>query len=305
MEPAERHRQVAADLIRQKSLAALVDALVAGGVDVLVIKGAALAPLVYDQPERRDRCDADLLISRRQLEAADRVLVKLGYRRQLEPDAMLATGQRHYSPPAASADVVDLHWRAANPLAFSDVIDFEVVWSRRMPVPALGPNAATLSFPDALLLACVHRVAHHGDAVEPRWVEDIDRLVRRLDDGGRSRFVEEATRSGTRQVCARGLRLAGTSCGTPVDSLLADLDLTPEHEPSSAFIGGHRALAGELLSDLRIGSWRTRVALLREHLFPPVDYIRKRYPQWPRPLLPLVYAYRIAHGAPAWLKRRT
>jgi hypothetical protein len=306
MESAARHRRVAADLLRQKSLAALLDALAAGGVDVLVIKGAALALLVYDQPEERDRCDADLLISRRQLEAAERILAALGYRRQLEPDAQVATGQRHYSAPASSADVIDLHWRAANPLAFSAVLDFDVVWPRRIPIPALGPRAATLSIPDALLLACVHRVAHHRDVVEPRWLADIDRLVRRLDGEEGRLFVSEARRTATRQVCERGLTLAHARYGTPIDALRSDFSAVPSvAEPSSAFIGGHHALADELLSDLRMAGWGTRAALLKEHLFPPLDYLRMRYPQWPAPLLPLAYAYRIAHGAPAWLRRRT
>jgi len=306
MEPRGRYRRVAADLVRQKSLAALLDAFAAGGVDVLVIKGAALALLVYDEPDQRDRWDADLLISRRQLAAADRILTAQGYRRQLEPDSMLASGQRHYSPPTRSADVVDLHWRASNPIAFSAVLDFDAVWPRRMPVPVLGPRAATLSLPDALLLACVHRVAHHADAAEPRWLEDIDRLVRRLDDEGRRLFVSEALRTGTRRVCERGLTLSRASYGTPIDSLMSAFGAAPVvPEPSAAFVGGHRALAGELLSDLRTGTWRARALLLREHLFPPLDYIRRRYPLWPLPLLPLAYAFRIAHGAPAWLKRRT
>jgi len=306
MESAARHRRVAADLLRQKSLAALLDALADGGVDVFVIKGAALALLVYEDPEERERCDADLLISHRQLDAAHGVLTTLGYRRQLEPDARLATGQRHYSPPASSADVVDLHWRAANPLAFDAVFEFDSVWPRRIPIPALGPRASTLSLPDALLLACVHRVAHHRDAVEPRWLADIDRLVRHLDGDGRRLFVSEAVRTATRQVCERGLTLAHDRYGTPVDSLMSDFRSAPAvAEPSSAFIGGHRALAGELLSDLRKASWRTRAILLKEHLFPPLDYLRMRYPQWPVPLLPLAYVYRIAHGAPSWLRRRS
>jgi hypothetical protein len=95
-----------------------------------------------------------------------------------------------------------------------------------------------------------------------------------------------------------------TTCATPVDRLIADLQSNGEaDEPSAAFVGGNRALAEILLSDLRQGHWRTRVALLRELLFPGLRYIRKRYPGWPAPLLPLAYAHRIAHGAPAWLRR--
>jgi hypothetical protein len=210
MPASASHRQVAADLLRQKTLATLLDALAADGVEVLVIKGAALALVVYDAPHRRERCDADLLIRRPHLEAAERVLFGLGYRRQLEPDAEVAAAQRHYTPPTNTADVIDLHWRVANPLAFGDVLEFDAAWSRRLPLPALGERAWTLSEADALLLACVHRVAHHGDRVELRWLQDIDLLVRRLDGNGRAHFVAAAQRSKTRAVWSGASR-----CHTP------------------------------------------------------------------------------------------
>jgi hypothetical protein len=309
LSPAQR--LVAADLLRQRALVDVLARLAEHGVDVLVIKGAALAHLVYDQPHHRARCDADLLIHRRQLDAADRILRAHGYVRQLEPDTEVASAQRHYAPRQPSADSIDLHWRVVNPRVFGEVLPFDDVWPRSIAVPALGQTARTLAFPDALVLACVHRVAHHGDSVEPRWLEDIALLAKRLEPDAARHFVREAARTGTLAVCTRSLELAGQHCDAKVDGLVSQLAAASEEigpdgvERSVFFIRGPRTLVSVLASDLRCATWRDRIRLLGEHLFPSRAYMRAKYPHWPLPLLPLAYPFRVARGAPAWFRRDT
>jgi hypothetical protein len=58
-----------------------------------------------------------------------------------------------------------------------------------------------------------------------------------------------------------------------------------------------------LRSDLASLGWRRGAVLLREHLFPPVDYMSRQYDRWPRVLLPAAYLHRIVCGAPKWLRR--
>jgi hypothetical protein len=198
-----------------------------------------------------------------------------------------------------------LHWRVANPRVFDRVLAFDDAWSRSIPMLALGNNARTLGWADTLLLSCVHRVAHHVDAEseDGPWLQDIDRLVRRLDQAERQAFVDEASRSGTRAVCARGLELAAREYGTPSEALveeLAKVDAGPE--PSAIFVGGSPRLAGILASDLRHGTWRERAQLMCEHLVPSRAYMRSKYPRWPAALIPFAYAVRIAFGMPAWFR---
>jgi hypothetical protein len=307
MRPSATHRLVAADLRRQRALAEVLGRLAEAGVDALVIKGAALAFLVYDQPHTRPRCDADLLIRTEQVDAAERVILGAGYARQLEPDASVASGQRHYSPPKPSADAIDLHWRVVNPLVFGEVLPFREAWARSIPVPALGAAARTLAPHDALLLACIHRVAHHGDSPELKWLHDIDRLVSliaRLGPESGRVFAREAARTRTRSVCVRSLELARELCHTHVDDLVALLETgTDDVEPSAAFVGGRLAFAGIVSSDLRHAGWQDRARILREHLFPSRAYMRARYPRWPSAFLPAAYAFRIMRGAPAWFRK--
>ena len=124
------HRAVAADLRRQRALIDLLNQFSADNIRVLVIKGAALAYTLYDAPTERPRHDADLFVHLDQIAAADAVARRLGYERAIEPDLTAASGQRHYLPPSASADSIDLHWRVVNPLAFERVLPFGDAWSR-------------------------------------------------------------------------------------------------------------------------------------------------------------------------------
>jgi len=53
-------------------------------------------------------------------------------------------------------------------------------------------------------------------------------------------------------------------------------------------------------SDLRALSWRNRVRLIAEHLFPPPEYIRRKYGLTSRRSLLVFYARRIVSGVPRW-----
>ena len=65
-------------------------------------------------------------------------------------------------PRNAPVHVVDLHWRIANPQRVRPVLAYEELAAAAEPVPALAPRARGLRRVHALLLACVHRVAHHA-----------------------------------------------------------------------------------------------------------------------------------------------
>ncbi len=291
-------------LVRQEGLRRVLDRLHEERIDVLVFKGAALEHLIYDTPYLRPRTDADLLVRRRDVESTERILLSFDYVRQVEPDTEIASSQRHYAPRRPLWDPIDLHWRIVNPLAFGDVIAFDAALDRSIAVPALGSHARSLSLADALLVACIHRVAHHADAIELRWLYEIHLLVHRLDAAGRERFAALAASAGARAVCVRSLELAQDLFGTDASAMIGSLREGVTREASAGFVAGNRTVAAVVASDLAHASgWRARWRVVREHLFPGFGYMRARYPGWPPPLLPLAYAYRALAGAPAWFRR--
>lgn len=309
---ADRLRDATArEMLRFRALRSIVDAVGAAGLRVLLMKGAGLAYTVYPEPHLRPAGDIDLFIARDSLEATEAALGSIGYRRQREPDAELASMQRHYllQQPGGVEHVVDLHWRVANRHLFADAVPFEQAWAGSEPVPRLGGAARTLGTVDALMLACLHRVAHHDDHPDLIWLWDIHLLAGRLGDDQAETLLQRAAASGMRGVIAHGIGLAATRFGTNVGSsgtqaLLDRLTADTSVEPSAAFIAARARQVDLLRTDLAsIGSARQRLRLLREHLLPGTAYMRARYPAWPRPLLPLAYLYRIARGAPKWFRR--
>ncbi len=286
----------------------LLDSLGAAGITALVLKGAGLAHTVYAEPHLRPRADVDLLIAPDALAGTERVLAALGWTRPPEPERTLSAAQRHYTRQAHGAVRyhADVHWKIANPRAFADLLTFDELLARAVSISALGEFGHTPSLVDALLLACIHRVAHHDDAIDLLWLWDIRLLAARLTPDDAAHLRARATATGTAVVCARGLSLAGELFSAPAATRLAGgMESTQggaSGEPSAAFLGGPSAVA-VLGHDLRALGWRDRLRLVAEHLFPRAIYMRGRYPGWPEALLPLAYIDRIVRGAPKWFRR--
>jgi hypothetical protein len=306
-ELADEYREAAArDAADTAALAGLLTSARAHGVSPLVIKGAALAHLVYERSWERPRWDADLFIAERDAPALCRALEAAGYRRAPAVDGPLVTGQFQYSAlaPGRMAHHVDVHTRLFNPVAFSRALEWGDADSRAVPLPALGPAARTLAMPDALLVACVHRVAHHHDEPDLIWLCDVDRLARRLPAREWTAFASRAAQARVAAVCRSSLQAAAVLLEAPVPSdVLALLDVAGES--SSAFLGrGAGELAVQRLNFSHASGWRDRASLVRQHIFPPAAYVLEKYGRRSRAWLPLLYAYRVIHGAPRWLRGR-
>jgi hypothetical protein len=305
---AELPRAAIVDVLRERELRRLLDVLAAARIDVLLLKGAALAYTLYGAPHLRPHVDVDLLIAPERLDDADRLLREEGWARDVEPDFVEGGAQRHYRGPRGAGIVehLDVHWKIANPRLFADTFTFDELWTRAVPVPRLGAHARTLSHPDSLLVACLHRVAHHDDGDDLLWLWDIHLLVLALSRAEAETFVGLAAAKKMRAVCARGLTLAAEYFHTAgASDLVAELDTARgSAEATARFLGGRMRLVDIVRADLAATvAWRARVALVREHLFPSRAYIRSAYAGWPAILLPFAYAHRIMRGAPRWFRR--
>jgi hypothetical protein len=301
---ARLREATARELARHEELRRIGDALAGGGIRALLLKGAGLAYTTYSDPRLRPGDDIDLFIARSELEGAESALSRAGYGRAVEPDAELASMQRHYLRADGGVHWVDLHWRVSNRHVFAGVLEFEECWRRSIPVPALSPAARTLGVVDALLLACVHRVAHHPGTPSLLWLYDVHLLARQLTPGDAEDLASLAERHDVRAVIRAGLDRARELFGTPLDGRLLDRLRAGGDEPTARFVGALPTQAALLRSDLRsMRSTASRFGLLREHLLPSAAYMRARYPRWPALLLPLAYVHRAATGAPRWLRR--
>jgi hypothetical protein len=299
------HAQTALALARRAELVRVLRCLMGTKVRALVIKGAHLAFTVYESPELRPRLDTDLLIDESDVDRARDAFARLGYRVVPHVTGTLVMPQFHMlrEEPSGFSHQFDVHWRLAVPQAFSELPLLSELWERSAPVASLGPGARGPGLPDALLISCAHRAAHHSEGGLLIWIVDVQRIAERLTEAEAAEFVERASRARITSVAGQALALArdllGANLGTPL-AALADAAPDPG-EPSAPYVSHVGAVRG-LAIDLRsLTGWRPRFRLLREHLLPPPAYMRGAYApdsRWP---LPALYLRRAVVGAARWL----
>ena len=266
-------RQVWVETRHRGELLQVLSALAAIGVPALLMKGAALAYLYYPDPCLRPRYDTDLLVRKDDMPSVTRVMRALGYRRSNRTSGDLVIPQSQFVKDGRPGllHAYDFHWKIAIPVLFADVLSFDDVVTRAIAVPALGAHARALGRVDALLLACVHRVAHHHGDERLLWLYDIHLLANDLDREPFRQFSALAAQKQIRAVCADGLTLAHRWLHTRLPAeVMSTLMAQASSEPTAVHLAGGLRQVDLLSSDLRaLDRWPARWQLLREHLFPP------------------------------------
>lgn len=290
-------------LVRDREGRRLFAAFERARVAPLVLKGAHLAYSVYARPELRPRLDTDLLVNDGEFDRVCRVLAAAGYSAVPHVTGEVAFGQFQYSrtDETGARHTIDLHRRIANPQAFAARLTCEELNEDALALPALAPNARGPALWRALILACVHRTAHHGTSRRLIWLYDIHLIAAQLTGADWDRLVDAAVRKGLTPVVAAGLSDTSDALGTtlPPDvvSRLRAHDASADADVV-AFVERPPSLLRVAASDWRrLRSWRDRARFLREHFFPPPSYIRHRYGVQATAALPLFYAHRIVSGA--------
>jgi hypothetical protein len=295
------------EALRAHELRAVLAGMAAAGVRPVLLKGAPLAHTHYPRPELRPRSDTDLMIPASAREVVARALIELGYQRLSEVDGELAIGQFHFQKHDGNGlfHALDVHWRVSNVRVFADVLTYEELASDAVALPALGANAWSPSPAHALLVACVHRVAHHDDTNDLLWLFDVHLLARAFAWHERDSFTDLASARRMRAVCAKTLRLAQAAFGSLDAAWIAALSAPgSDGEPSAAFLGGGLRQVDILRANLTATPlWPDRLQLVREHLFPRAAFMYERYDTRRRLALPWLYARRIVTGLPKWFRR--
>jgi len=304
-----RLRRILADaealsMARTRELRRVLESLAAAGLRPLVIKGAHLAHTIYATAALRPRADTDLSVEHHDHDRAADVLIGLGYRRLVHVRGSLILGQCHfeYVDRAGVGHAIDLHWRLAAPLILRDVRAPAAMLPNATPIASLGSAARGPSLPDALIVACVHLVAHHRDTPRLLWLYDIVMLASALDANGTELFVRTVEAEKVRTLCSVALRRAHEFMrDARVEALIGRLDALPAGDEPSARLLDTSRKAEELWLDLRAArGWSERLLLLKEHLWPDADYMRATHGAGGS--LAAAYTRRVLFGARRWMR---
>ena len=293
------------DLVRLRELARVITALEADGCAPIVFKGAALALTHYHDSWRRPRLDADVLVAPSLRGRAAATLATLGYTRPLMTAGRYVMHQEmHVRPDAVVGEhVVDLHWRLANPNVLADLPGHAELRARAVRAVTPEGELYTASAPDALLIACVHRAAHHGNSGELLWLYDIHLVASRLTAAEWALLGSVARRSRVAALVSDGLEASARAFGDRAPADVRTSLAASSREASSVFLHAGLRPLDRLRADVVALGVAGGARLVAEHLFPPVSYMREKYGLRGGALLPFAYARRIVGGAAGWFRR--
>jgi Uncharacterised nucleotidyltransferase len=212
-----------------RELKAVLEALAAERIPVIVLKGAALAELVYAERALRPMADIDLLIRKEDLEEAERRLRSVGYEEIHDPRARQELRARHHhwifrnARPGASEIPIELHWNL-DPPRRPAAWDIPALFERAEAASIAGVDALVLSPEDFLLHLCLHLCRHrfNGGVIA---LCDIAAFISSY--GGRldwTRFERLAAAGGASRYASIPLHLAAELMGADVPTpVLASL----------------------------------------------------------------------------------
>ncbi len=298
----QSHVSVLTDAVQVRELVSVLRALEDEGAIPLVFKGAALAHTHYAESWQRPHADADVLIAPESRERVFAVVRRLGY----DHLTFISGDLVMYQAPFERVDhlgidhLLDIHWRIANPQVVSQVLTHDELVARSVMVRVEDYAIRVPSAVDSLLIACVHRAAHHPDVERRYWIEDIHRLASGFGRSEWETFTARAVDRSVRTICLQGLKRAESLFQTPVPpEVLTALEAGPS-EASAVFVRKGLRPVDRLVADARALGLVGSARLLREHVLPPAHYMQAKYGVTSRAWLPAFYVSRLLNGIRKW-----
>jgi hypothetical protein len=267
-------------------------ALVQSSVPILVLKGAAAAETVYDEPGLRHCHDLDLLAAPRDFERVSACLESLGW-------VLLS---KNSTDPA---DSVRFEHKSGLPLGLHGRLfrlpyyqtPLEEVWSRSERQVIAGVSSRIMSMPDNLMHICGH-ASCCGNRESLRWVCDAWFILQRHSDLNWTSFVDCAIKSRLGLPLSITLGFLASEMQAPVPEYVLDRLNSAAHDTGSvgksiAILGAQSTARGSFMNMIRTASsWYERASLTWLFLFPPLEYFRWTYRISSPWLLPFYYVGR-------------
>ena len=194
----------------RRPLAELLEAGADAGLDLIVLKGAALAERVYPRPSLRPFGDIDVLVRREDAASAHALLSTLGYAADPAAWADLQAGHTcqlsffRHTPQAPV--VVELHTDLLNNVLLHQIqTDLPGLWQRSVWTILAGRKARVLGPEDQILHLCLHLAGHYFAA--PQSLTDIMQVCR-AEPPDWDLLVSLARQSGAASACFAALSAA-------------------------------------------------------------------------------------------------
>ena len=291
----------ATELQQEHELRQALALFVEAEIPFLLMKGTPLGYTHYSQSYLRSRCDTDMLFATLgDAEKAWHLLRDNGYTR---PNAVSGEYVSHEfscykKDKLGIGHALDIHWKLSNAQRFARAFTFTELADSSTPITELGEHVHALGPLHALLLACMHRIAHKPEGMENRliWLYDIHLLAENFDNSQWQEFVGLAKEKGLGGICLDGIQQTRNTFYTDIpEHALRQLEAAASNEKYSTEMGESR-LAMELSNLRELPGWKERVGLIKERVFPDANYMMVKYDTRNKALLPYFYLKRAVGG---------
>ena len=275
------HRRVMQlNLALEQRLLAATEAFGAEGIEVVGLKGSAVARTAYPDPSWRPFKDLDLLVRTRDWERSCRLLGELGYARKLgEPrpgfDERFGKAATHLSSDGFE---LDLHRRLVlGP--FGLWMDPEPLFDRTATVQVGGRTLRRLGDTDLLLHACIHAALGWSPPL-PMPVRDVAQIATSVPMDW-DLLAASARLWRLTVVVDHALRTASEATGwEPGDEArrLMTAAATPQEQRAlHAYTGDRRWRGATALSSVRaIPGVRSKLAYVSTLVYPSREFLSAR-----------------------------
>ena len=169
-----------ANRIRTRALVEILENFRAADIQMLVLKGMAMAHLVYPHPRLRPMSDIDLLVSKGNAQEAQAQLKKLGFSTQVPSKVDF---EHHHLPIARRhMDGVSIYVEIHHNLSRKQLpaTNFENLYPRAIPFTLDEIPANALSYEDMLTHTYQHLVEAPFQSFRLIWVADMVNLLEKF-----------------------------------------------------------------------------------------------------------------------------
>jgi hypothetical protein len=297
--------EVAQIMVRRTQLDNLLQKLEKAGIGPLVLKGAALGESIYSDVFQRPTADIDILVTKKDFEAARSVFLENGYRskRGDRRDQMGWSCDEEFLPAAGDENrqyVVEIHWTLSSHAQLLNKIEAEHLIGRSDSTNGLKHSFQVLNPVDALVFACLHLFYKHITELRLIWLYDIHLLARRIESHGLWYEVITLSQAWQARLALKNcLQLAHEWFESPFPEEVADLNYKPATVDEMQMFNlaifqlehgqRHGWLRKHLFQLERLKGW-DKYRYLKSRLLPTRQEIVANYPRlhlWPGPFVHL------------------
>lgn len=296
------HHTATHNMLADHDLQAILHVFSDAGIQVALLKGAALLHTVYDSPALRPMVDLDLLIPFVDLAPALDALSQLGYG-PTEPDPFdnlegLYWNELLLHVQDRTGAQLELHWNLLDIPYYASRLPVAWLLERAVPLRFGETIAYTLTPCDLLLHLCAHNILHHQGRLLRADVDVAFVASRYQSELDWDAFVQSAIECDLLLGVQQSLSRAAAYWFAPIPPSVLDalISLKPKYREQAMVVCQRSEFLKLTRTFATLPGAGLRYQYVKGQLFPSRDYLAWRYGVSTNSSAPVAYAKRYWSG---------